>query len=220
MADADDNFLLAIAPSLAKAQIIEVRVKQATDGEYELGLAELDPILFVASANTITEIRDGLADPIVSPGYDPYIAKKLITDRFRVRGTKGDPFDYYLKAPGGAADAVATVVQAASGAPTETRLLYLDLVKVMILEEVWKAKTQMGQALLAAYFLEAWILGNAAMSGVGAGGNATAMSLGGASLSLGGAGAMPSAAALSASAAFGQPFLLLANSVGVTPLWS
>lgn len=220
MADADDNFLLAIAPSLAKAQILEVRVKQATDGEYELGLAELDPLLFVASASTITEIRDGLADPIVSPDYDPYIAKKLITDRFRVRGTKGDPFDYYLKAPGGAADAVVTVVQAASGVPTETRLLYLDLVKVMILEDVWKAKTQMGQALLAAYFLEAWILGNAAMAGVGAGGNATAMSLGGASLSLGGAGAMPSAAELSASAAFGQPFLLLASSIGVTPLWS
>jgi hypothetical protein len=220
MPDANDNVLLVVAPSLAKAQIVEVRIKQATDGEYELGLGDLDPLLFVASGDTVTAIRDGLADPIVSPAYDPYVAAKLITDRFRVRGAKGDPFDFYLTAPGGTADAVATQVQAASGAPTETRLMYLELVKTMILGEVWGPKQQMGQALLAAYFLEAWILGNAAISGVAAGGNATAMSLGGASLTLGGAGAMPSAAALATSTAFGQPFLLLASSVGVTPVWS
>jgi len=218
--DADDNILQAVAPNLAKAQILEVRIKQATDGEYELGLAELDPVLFVAAGSSVALIRDGLADQIVSPAYDPFIAGKLVTDRFRVRGGRGDAFEYYLKAPGGEANATVTKVQAASGAPTETRLLYLELVKTMILEPVWGLKTQMGQALLAAYFLESWIFANAAMAGAAAGGNATALSLGGASVSLGGAGAMPSAAALNMSPAYGQQFLLLASSVSVTPLWS
>lgn len=220
MADATDDLLMAFCPALARAQVVEVKVKLATDGEYELDLEGVDPVIFAASGNTITDIRDGLADPIVSPAFDPYAATKIITDRFRVRGSKGDPFTFALTAPGGAANATATIVQTAQGATTDLRLRYLGIAVKLIKADVWGDLTAEGQCLLAAYFCEAALNAQAALDGLAAGGQASSLSLGGASASLTGNAAMPSAAAMETSVAYGQPLLILMRAKVYGPMWS
>lgn len=223
MPNADDIFLMSIAPALAKPQVVEFRIKVATDGEWELDLNDLTPLLFTAAGSTIEEIRDGLADPIVSPGYDPFTVKKIVTDHFRVTGSKGDPFDYAFIPPDypSTTSGISKEIQAASGATTEMRTIWLGLAIKLIKPDVWGDKTQEGQALLAAFFIEKALLAAAALGGLAVGGVASSMSLGGASVSLaGGVVAFPTDAELAGSIAYGSPLLMLWKSVTFGPIWS
>ena len=223
MPDADDIFLMQLAPALARAQVVEFKLKLATDGEWEINLAELTPILFNASGNTIEQIRDGLSDQIVSPDYDPFWSKKIVADRFRVTGAKGDPFDYAFLPPDepSTASGIAKTVQTAHGATTAQRILWLALAHKLIKADVWGDKTQEAQALLAAFFIEKGELAKLAAAGLIAGGTASSMSLGGASVSLsGGAVAMPTDAELAGSILYGHPLLMLWKSATYGPMWS
>lgn len=221
MPNATDEVLLAFAPGLAKPQIVEVRIKAATDGEYELELENVDPLIFIASGHTIEQIRDALADPIVSPDYDPYKAKKLVTDRFRVKGAPGDPFDFALVAPGGVANATAIKIQSASGASTATRLLMLEVAAMLIWDAVvWKNKIPVAQAYLAAFLSMNSVYADQAMQSLGLGGSASSMSLGPASVSLAAGILQTMAPGLAGDAAYGAPFLLLMQSATFGPLWS
>lgn len=221
MADADDYLLLALAPALAKPQVVEFRIKLPTDGEWEIDLEELAPVLFVAAGSTLELIRDGLADQIVDPVYEGFSVKKIITDRFWLTGPKGDAFTYAFLPPVGPADGVATKKQSASGATTALRLMYLGLAAKLIKVDVWGDKTQEAQALLAAFFCEKALLAEAALGALNGGGVASSMSLGGASIGLSGAAvAMPTDAELSGSIAYGGPLMILWKSVTHGPLWS
>lgn len=221
MADTTDTLLLAMAPGLAKAQIVEVKIKKPDDGSYELSLDELDPVVVAASGDTIETIRDGLADQLISPTYDDFTVKKIITDRFRVKGTPGDPFEATLVAPNGATSATLTTIQQASGATTELRAFYLSLAIKLIKCDVWKDKTQEGQTLLAAFFISRALLAIKSQGQLVVGGQASGMSLGGASVSLGGAGlVMPSDGELAGDPLYGGPLLILMRSVTYGPIWS
>lgn len=219
MPNADDTLLLLGTKGLATPQIIEVQVMQPDDGAYQLGLADFDPIVFNAVASTSTEIRDGLADPIVSPAFDPLVRKKIALDRVQVKGAPGDPFEYYLLPPN--ADAAKVIlVQAAAGAPTEVRAFYLGLAHALILESFWKELTQYVQVLLVGYFLESWLAAAASNDAQVAGGVASSLSLGGASVGLSGAALMPSATSLAMSTTYGQPLLEIMKARVGGPLWS
>lgn len=219
MPNADDTLLLMGTTGLALPQIVEIQIKQPTDGDYVLGLADFDPIVFGAAASSITEIRDGLADPIVSPAFAPLARKKIALDRFQVKGAPGDPFDAYLLPPDADAAKLVTI-QEASGAPTTVRLWYLELASKLILESFWGDLAQYMQVLLTGYFLEAYLLAAAAASDIAAGGVASSIALGPASLGLSGSGVMPSANALESSTTYGQPLLLLLRSRIGGPIWS
>jgi hypothetical protein len=224
MPNATDLDLLLGTKGLAVPQIIEVQILDPQDGAYTLGLAEFDPIVFNAAGSTILQIRDGLAAPIVSPDFDPLKKKLIGTDRFQVKGAPGDPFDAWLTAPDTgdplAPAAKLITVQDATGAPTTVRLFYLSLVEKLIKPDGWGDLTLHAQVILAAYFIEAWILAGAAAEGVAAGGNASSMSLGPASVGLSGAGAMPSASQLESSSLYGAPFLVLYRARIGGPIWS
>jgi hypothetical protein len=226
MPHATDAILLTLAPGLAQAQIVEFRVKVASDGDWQIDLDGIDPLIFAASGHTIPQIRDGLAALVISPDADPYTVKTVVGDRLRIKGTPGDPFDFAFLPPGGIAQGTATVAQKARGATTALRLAYLQIAQLLILEGrpgepgSWGAKTQAGQAWLTAFLLERAIAAQAAFDGLAAGGVASSLSLGGASASLSGAAVMPTAAELSTSTTYGTPFLLLLKSIGVGPIWS
>lgn len=222
MPDADDNFLLALAPGLARPQVLEVRIKSPLDGEYELQLGALDvydPVVFVADTSTAEQIRDGLADQIVSPAFDPFVTWKILTDRFRVKGSAGDAFDFALGSPSGATSATAKIVQTAQGATTAMRTIYLALAIKLIDPVVYRDVTQEAQAWLAAFFCEKAIAAIAAMENLSGNGGkeASSMSLAVASVSY---TSLPSVQELSASALYGQPLALLmeARKYGLT--WS
>ncbi len=221
MPDASDYLLLTLAPALAKAQVVEFRIKLPTDGEWEIDLEELVPVLFQASGHTVEQIRDGLADQIIDPVYAGFSVKKIITDRFWLTGPKGDPFTYAFLTPGGAVDGVTAKKQSASGATTIMRLTYLALAAKLIKVDVWGDKTQEAQCWLAAFFCEKALLAEAALGALAGGGVASNMSLGGASIGLSGAAVqMPTDAELSGSIAYGSPLLILWKSVTYGPLWS
>lgn len=227
MPNATDDILLALAPGLAKPQIVEVKIKLATDGEYEFQLEDLlssgtvDPIIHVAAGETVEQIRDALFSPIVSPAYDPYKAKKYITDRFRVTGPPGDPFEFWLVAPGGTANATAIKIQSASGASTATRLLMLQIAAILIWDTVvWKDKVTIAQAWLAAFLSKNSVYADQAMKSLGIGGQASSLSLGPASVSLAGGVLEAMTGGLEGDAAYGIPFLLLMRSATFGPLWS
>lgn len=219
MPNADDTLLLMGTKGLATRQIIEVQILQPDDGSYQLGLAEFDVLVFEALASTAQDIRDGLADQIVSPTHDPLVRKKIALDRFQVRGAPGDPFDYYLIPPNVDAAKV-IVIQAASGAPTEVRAWYLGLAIELIKESFWGGLTQYLQVLLVGYFLESWIAAAAASDAMIVGGVASSLGLGPASVGLSGGAIMPSAASLATSTTYGQPLLEIMKARVGGPVWS
>lgn len=218
MPNATDLELLLGTKGLAVPQIVEVQILDPVDGLYTLGLAEFTPIEFTGAASTKTEIRDGLSGPIISPDFDPLKKKLISTDRFQVKGAPGDPFDAWLTAPTDEAAKLITI-QDASGAPTSVRLFYLGLVAELIKPDVWGELTLYAQVLLCGYFLEAWILAAAAAEDIAAGGAASSLALGPASVGLSGAGAMPSASQLEGSTLYGAPFLVLWRARVGGPIW-
>jgi hypothetical protein len=222
MPDADDNVLLALAPGIATPQVIEVRIKSALDGEYELSIGDplvYDPIVHVANGATIEQIRDGMADQIVSPAYDPFIAWKVLADRFWVKGAPGDPFEFAMSSPSGATSATVKALAKAAGTPSITRATYLALAIKLIDPVVYRDVTQEAQAWLAAYFCEQYmkaVNGAAALSDGGQ--QANSMSLAVASVSFG--SSMPTSAELEASVLYGGPLLLLMKARTYGPTWS
>lgn len=222
MPDADDNLLLALAPGIATPQVIEVRIKSPLDGEYELQIGDpliYDPIVYVANGATAEAIRDGLADQIVSPAYDPFVAWKVLTDRFRVKGLPGDPFDFAMSSPSGATSATVKALAKATGTPSATRLAYLALAIKLIDPVVYRDVTQEAQAWLAAYFCEQYMKAvNAASALANGGQQANSMSLAVASVSFG--SAMPTDAELESSVLYGGPLLLLMKARTYGPTWS
>lgn len=226
MPDANDDFLLAMAPGLAKPQVIEVRIKAPLDGDYELQIGpaeDYDPILYSANGATAEQIRDAMFDQIVSPTYDPFTAWKLVTDRFRVKGSPGDAFPFSLISPNGTASATVVQKQAASGATTAMRQIYLALAIKLIDPVVYRDVTQEAQAWLAAYFCEQALLAQLAaenMSAAQAGGGqgVSSVSLAVASVSFG--GTMPTASELAGSSMYGAPLLLLMEARKYGPIWS
>lgn len=219
MPNATDIELLLGTSGLAAPKIIEVQVLVPEDGAYTLGLAAFPPIVFNAAGSTIEQIRNGLAGPIISPDFDPLTKKLISTDRFQVKGAAGDDFDAWLTAPTPEA-AKLIVLQEASGAPTVVRAWYLNLAISLIKESFWGELTAYLQVLLTGYFLESWLASQAALADLAAGGSASSIALGPASLGMSGGGTMPTAAELSLSKTYGQPFLLVWRARVGGPIWS
>lgn len=209
MAYATDDLLLLLYPGLAKPQIVEFWISAAADVNYKIGIGD-HQYSYAAVGKTIAEIRDGLFDAIVPAEIDPIVASPKVDDRIKVKGTPGDPFEYWALP---LAQIQAIEVQPASGLSTALRLLILQTAALLVPPDPWGDKQAMGHAYLALYFLGK----HGKIFADGASGQASSMSLGPASVSL----TMPTDAELMADpAGWGGLYLALYNSISAGPIWS